>query len=65
MSEQLPKDTQLREHIPLELAGFRTRFYVNDLGQQVLIIGEREEGDLRLYAHEVRALRDWFNKVLS
>jgi hypothetical protein len=60
----LPADALLREHIPLELAGFRTRFYVNDLGMQVLIIEERDEGDLRLFTHEARALRDWLNKVL-
>lgn len=65
MTEQLTKETQFREHIPLELAGFTTEFYVNGLGQTVLIIRERNEGDLRLFKHEARVLRDWLNKVLS
>lgn len=68
MTDHLPskgttKD-QLREHIPLELAGFSTRFHINDLGQQVLIINEGKEGDIRLFPREARALRDWLNKVL-
>ena len=64
MSEQAPTKDQFREHIPFELAGFNASFYLNSLGQQVLIIGEREEGDLRLFVHEARVLRDWLNKVL-
>lgn len=65
MTDSIPSKELLREHIPLELAGFTTEFYVNDLGQQVLIIRERDEGDLRLFVREARVLRDWLNKVLS
>jgi hypothetical protein len=58
------KDQRFREHIPLELAGFKAEFFVNDLGQHVAIIREHAEGDIRLFVREASALRDWLNKVL-
>lgn len=64
MNEQLPKEESFRD-LALDLDGFSSELFVNTLGVEVLIIRERNEGDIRLYAREARAIRDYLNKVLA
>jgi hypothetical protein len=57
-------EQRFREHISLDIAGFKAEFFVNDLGQHVAIIREHTEGDIRLFVREARALYEWLGKVL-
>lgn len=64
MNEPISKEESFRR-VPLMLDGFSSELFVNTLGVEVLIIRERNEGDIRLYVREARAIRDYLNKVLA
>lgn len=66
MSEQLPQGLQFKA-AELHIPGFSTQVCSEDDGKQYLIIVEdtrANQGDLRLYVEEARALRDYLNEIL-